>query len=313
VRNFKKSARILGAFLTVFAIGYAVYLISKDAPRLKEDFSNLRFIGLIGAASFLYACLGPLLALAWMMLLRTFGPHRLPFRLVLRIYGTSQILKYVPTNVLHVVRRHVETRAAGADHLTLVWASFLEGLLLVCAAAGVTALFAAPLLDRVFQVASSGSLSVYAILSGAIAGGILLALVARRLSKEFQNLKWRFLISAIEALVLYASFFLLNGFILSFLAIGSGYGTLSHIPYITGLVAAAWVAGFLTPGAPGGIGIREVILINGLQPLGYGTAGASIAVAYRIVTVLGDCGFAFGSSLAKAPSTEGRALLDKGP
>ena len=56
--------------------------------------------------------------------------------------------------------------------------------------------------------------------------------------------------------------------------------------------ALAWVAGFLTPGAPAGLGIREALLVAGTAPLyGPGTA-LSAALALRLVTVLGD-GVAF--------------------
>ena len=50
----------------------------------------------------------------------------------------------------------------------------------------------------------------------------------------------------------------------------------------------AWIAGTLTPGAPGGLGIREGVLTLGLGPvLGSGDA-AALALALRFVTLLGD-------------------------
>lgn len=57
--------------------------------------------------------------------------------------------------------------------------------------------------------------------------------------------------------------------------------------------ALAWVLGFIVPGAPGGIGIREVVFV-GLygQELGEGMA-IGLAVVVRLVTSFGDL-FAFG-------------------
>jgi uncharacterized membrane protein YbhN (UPF0104 family) len=56
--------------------------------------------------------------------------------------------------------------------------------------------------------------------------------------------------------------------------------------------AVAWVAGFVTLVSPGGIGVREAILVAGLTPAyGAGVALAA-AISYRVITSLGD-GLAF--------------------
>lgn len=52
--------------------------------------------------------------------------------------------------------------------------------------------------------------------------------------------------------------------------------------------ALAWVLGFIIPGAPGGIGIREVILASlYAQELGQGMA-VGLSVVLRVITSLGD-------------------------
>jgi len=69
------------------------------------------------------------------------------------------------------------------------------------------------------------------------------------------------------------------------------------MPYVKFLqadgLASAWVLGFIVPGSPGGIGIREVILA-GLyaQELGQGIA-IGLSVVLRMITSLGDL-VAFG-------------------
>jgi uncharacterized membrane protein YbhN (UPF0104 family) len=52
--------------------------------------------------------------------------------------------------------------------------------------------------------------------------------------------------------------------------------------------ALCWVAGFVVPGAPAGLGVREALFIRLFAPgIGEGVA-ACVAVAYRIITTLGD-------------------------
>jgi uncharacterized membrane protein YbhN (UPF0104 family) len=62
----------------------------------------------------------------------------------------------------------------------------------------------------------------------------------------------------------------------------------SRIFLLTGTFAVAWVAGFLTPGAPAGLGVREAILLEVLGPI-YGPGVAvGLAVFLRAATTLAD-------------------------
>ena len=77
----------------------------------------------------------------------------------------------------------------------------------------------------------------------------------------------------------------------------------SEILLLTGIYAVAWVLGFVMPGAPGGLGVREVVLLAALDPL-YGSATAvGLAVALRLVTTLGDgVSFLAGFAIRSGPS-----------
>ena len=62
--------------------------------------------------------------------------------------------------------------------------------------------------------------------------------------------------------------------------------------YVSGTFVLAWMAGFLVIGSPGGLGVREAALIILLQhQIGIDSSGA-LAVLSRIISTLGDLGFA---------------------
>ena len=62
--------------------------------------------------------------------------------------------------------------------------------------------------------------------------------------------------------------------------------------------AAAWLAGTLMPGAPAGMGVREMVLTLELEPALGSTQAAALALALRLVTTAGDLFTAFlGHSL----------------
>ena len=58
--------------------------------------------------------------------------------------------------------------------------------------------------------------------------------------------------------------------------------------YVVSLFTITWLGMFIIPGAPGGIGIREFIVIALLSPI-YGPDDPTIGILiFRVITVLGD-------------------------
>ncbi len=64
--------------------------------------------------------------------------------------------------------------------------------------------------------------------------------------------------------------------------------------YVISLFALGWIAGYLTPGAPAGLGVREAILIFGLGPLSGQEAALNTALYLRLMTLGGDLLFFLG-------------------
>jgi uncharacterized membrane protein YbhN (UPF0104 family) len=98
-----------------------------------------------------------------------------------------------------------------------------------------------------------------------------------------------------KAVLLYSLSFLLLGLSLRLVA-----GSLSQEPLPLSLsvavFAAAWIAGLVTPGAPGGLGVRESAITLGLAPILGGSTGLAVALLHRGVSVLGDV-ISFGVGL----------------
>jgi len=57
---------------------------------------------------------------------------------------------------------------------------------------------------------------------------------------------------------------------------------------LTGVFAAAWVIGFVSPGAPAGLGVRELVLILALTPLYGKEVSIGLAGIVRLLTTVGD-------------------------
>jgi glycosyltransferase 2 family protein len=111
-------------------------------------------------------------------------------------------------------------------------------------------------------------------------------------------------------LVLYLSVFPLYAAAVAVLARTLfGYGE-TRFGTLTGTLAAAWLGGFVVPGAPAGLGVREAVLARILAPFQGAELALGLALAFRAVTTLSD-GVAFAAGLltlrgipeAPAPAT----------
>jgi len=75
---------------------------------------------------------------------------------------------------------------------------------------------------------------------------------------------------------------------ISVLALGLTSTTSPDFALLTAAFTLAWAVGFVTPGAPAGIGVREALLLVVLSPT-LGAADASLlTLALRVATTLGD-------------------------
>jgi uncharacterized membrane protein YbhN (UPF0104 family) len=69
------------------------------------------------------------------------------------------------------------------------------------------------------------------------------------------------------------------------------------VVFLTGAFASSWILGFLAPGAPAGLGIREAILSAWLSGALPPAQVVMLVVALRIATSVGDLlNFMLGSA-----------------
>jgi len=212
---------------------------------------------------------------------------------VLTIWGQAQAGKYLPGNVGQYLGRAALARRYGIplhqSALTLVFET--TGLIVTAAACALLA-------GTGMSLAAPWKIGLLA--AAAVAAPFLLIHVLERWFPEALHRRLgvarlpRPSVAALSGcLALYAVGFVCWGLSFELLARGL-FGAGSDLSWVRVVPAFAlsWVAGFVTPGAPAGLGVREALLVGGTAPLyGPGTALAA-ALALRLVTVLGD-GLAF--------------------
>lgn len=263
----------------------------------------------------LYALLVPLTAISWSWLLNGLGQST-GFAITGPILATTQIGKYLPGNVAHHLGRVVVARGYGLHAGTTLVSIAYETLLVVVACAHVSAL---TLLWSPPAAITDWPLAQYRgpLVTGISIGAMVIMLAAPRISGVITRLRsGNSVPSGFLAHVHPGWFTSLRCYlmyVLNFALVGCGLWVvamaLSPVPVgaaslvlLIGAFASSWILGFLAPGAPAGLGIREAVLLVWLGHTFDATVAVALIVMLRIATTLGDLlNFAWGSAaLARA-------------
>lgn len=300
--------KLFAAILTVVALYFlvTVFVSQWDEIRNKVDVSALLLF--MVAAIPVYVLTAVSNAVAWTSAFRATG-EKLPFSTGLPVHLVSQVGKYFPGNVGHFVGR--------LGLLKLKKYSVANG--------GISIV-----LEILWMIGAAAALSVYALATGALVSignmhgftdwlpvaVLLLALIVPNVMiLVFNHLPPGFRgklgfegkirrppeATVLGCYALYFLNFLLNGLIL-LVGVHWLFGESGgDVLLVVSLYTVTWLLGFILPGAPGGIGVREalfVLLFGGMY--GQGVA-AAMAVVLRVLSVIGDLvAFGLGYFLSRA-------------
>jgi hypothetical protein len=293
--SIRHPVRLFGLALSIAALVLVTWKTVGLARTELFNYLTPSFLLALGLVSASYTLLDSVIGFAWHNLLAGTGTVAMSRWQALTIWGRSQVLKYLPSNTLHYVGRHGAAYRAGASHGALVWSLVAETALVSMAAALVAALFARSLIAQRLSPVIDPSVPLPLLVVTAF-GLAILALarpIRRRICGESAAAGSDLLAKSIAtAFALYLFFFLANGLLLDTL-VSTLPLTANISPWqLAGIFSFAWLAGFVVPGSPGGIGIREFVLTAGLEGAGLGPWALPIALAYRVVTLVGDLSIA---------------------
>jgi uncharacterized membrane protein YbhN (UPF0104 family) len=308
----KNIVNLLGRILVVLSIILLVIKIVHHYHELpKFTWGLSAFLSLLG---FVLACvvIGVISSYVWSILLRGGGVF-LKLRQAYVITGQTQIAKYLPGNVFHYVGRFALARRQGISAEAVVLSTGVETFLVIATSAliVIAGLFfsgGVPVwIKETLGATSLPFLLAFTVIIAAIAVAAAFFLPNVR-SWVLSRLAYLHSGRISKAMFLYVMVFVVFGISISFLpaALWGMNTELTWYQFTWGFTLA-WVLGFVTPGAPGGIGIRELVFV-GLygKELGEGLA-VGLAVVLRVITSLGDLAtFGLAYWLGRRDDTVGR-------
>lgn len=264
----KKYLKIIGNLIMVAALAFIV----KKFIDMDIDPAQFRSPGVIAAlvtgiigqtAIWLVACY------PWLVFTRSLSGRKIPFMAAMPVYTHSNILKYVPGNVLQYVGRNALAAKMGISHVDVACATILDIMFCVIGTGIVSMALLGSLVPELI-----GKYGMQILIVG-IVGVLLLAAVAAALFLKFRDKFKGYLSRYSKALekenrpqlirgILYYlaqnTFSAVMYFVCLRLIFGSSASVRELVTY-TGAFLFAWIIGFITIGAPGGIGVREGVMI----------------------------------------------------
>lgn len=286
-----RALKAAGWILAAASVAYIAVKIARSPAGGLSRFITPVIVLTACALSFAYSLLNLLLAWCWAVISRISSSRVPPLLPLMKIHLRTGIVKYLPGNVFHLAGRHVLAGGAGAGQGAVLAANILEmgtivvaSLAIVAVVAGLGYLDAAlAFLRGRFDTAGV----IIAVLVLAAAAGALGAYLAGKYRRLLNRSALR---TMMVVFTCYLGFFAVAALLLHVLCSRLSGAEAPSPGYleVLGVFCLSWMAGFAVPGAPGGLGIRESVMIAALAPsMGDGGALAA-ALLLRAVTVGGD-------------------------
>ena len=292
----KKYLKLIGNVLTLLSLLFIIYAVWK----LGLDFSGIDniplciFICIIGI---LLKTLTVLVsALIWRNWLGFFAGKPADLREALYVYTKANTGKYLPGNVMQYVERNLFADKMGVNQKKIAISSLIEVMSLVLVAFITAMLFSYDQLLLALQSVREalGNRTIYlavVVIILCLAVFLLICVLLRKkiggalkeysLTDFFRHLILGMLGQALVLSVLGLIFVMLYVFM------GGKTNGQVVLNIIAGYIIS-WVLGFVVPGAPGGIGIREMVLTLLVGSVVGKELVLTIALIHRFITIVGD-------------------------
>lgn len=294
----KKTINYIGKFLMVLSIIFIVYKLYRydlDLSRLADwriGGGIILLILLHGANIFLLATYSYTVAVNLYSKKKIFLPK------VMHVYCKANLYKYIPGNIMHFVGRNQLALDENVPHTDIILATVTEMVLLIFAAVVITlssGISSLQLYLNSMKVDAAGNIATVVIL------GAICVLIAGSVLVIFRHKLWSYLSQYQEVFTgrgIQKCAVVLAICIVRLLVNAVIFMTCLHLlcegipvnmyTQILSLFVISWVIGFLTPGAPGGLGVREAVMCFFLGGIVGQDSILYAALVYRVICILGD-------------------------
>lgn len=291
----RKALKYVGNIFMVLALCFLVYKLTNldiDYEQLMKIDNLLKIIIL----SFAYAVTTYVACIPWRKVISILAGENISFSNANLIWNKSNLMKYIPGNVFQYIGRNELAIIENVNHADVALATVMDVLL------NLAGFFLAACITYFSGIkiglAIIGQQKKYIIVVVVMIILILVFafLVRKKISNFWNSIKLLFKVKNVMYLCLLILFYALVAiytgtiYILILTYIMGINVEIMHIPTYLGAFLLSWIVGFVVPGAPGGIGIREMVFTLLLEAYGSVDIDSMLLaiVIYRFVSILGE-------------------------
>lgn len=313
--NVKKAVNIAGNIIMLIALVFIVKRIINMDINFSE-FGEPKVIAALVLSMIVQTILLVAGCFPWLVFAQSFSGKRIPFSAAMPVYTKSNIYKYLPGNVFQYVGRNKLAADMEISHVDVACATIFD-IIFCVAATGIVSLIL--LGSKIGEMLSKYGKQILIVGIIAVAALAVIVIVIRlkfkdkfkeyisRYAKAFEPANRGKLVQGILYYFLQNAVNAITYFIAIKLIFGSAADT-SDVIMLTGAFIFAWIVGFVTIGAPAGIGIRESVMlfVSGAQ---FEDRVLLFVLVIRFASILADvAAFAIGSIYQKINTNKEKSL-----
>jgi len=293
--KMKKYLKLIGNVITAIAILFVI----KKLFQTDIDYSLLLKKGNIlpiVIAIIIITSIVILNCLPWRKLVYILSSVSIPFKEAVSVYTKSNILKYLPGNVFQYVGRNDLANRMGIRHTDVAFATALEIIMMVFSALLLSVVFLQGAVMEIFITYRDTFIMLVMIAFAVIILGTIVVILRFKdkfrafLTRFFNIFKKKNILSLIGCVLYYviSTFILSLSYMIVLVFILKQDISTDIFVYICGAYILSWLIGFITPGAPAGIGIKEAVMMAITGEVLNQEAIVLSLVVLRVLTIFGD-------------------------
>ena len=301
----KKHFKQLGTLVTIIALFFVIWkMISMDIDY--RAFATPQAICILLFSILLQAMIFCYMTFPWLHLVQIFSGKKISGKQALPIYTKANLMKYIPGNVCQYVARNQLAAESQVSHVDVALATIVDIGMSMMAPFLISIILMRHHIMTLLSAYRYTFLMVFCVILMLFCLIFILLRLkfwkqVKQYCSKYRRLLQRqtlfqllvtfslYLLQSLFSIVLYALPFL------GFLDIPS-----EKMPQFLGAYLFSWIIGFITPGSPGGIGVREAVMMLICSSFMDDSVIMSYVIMMRFISICADVvAFSFGVAYKK--------------
>lgn len=288
-----KILKLIGNLVVVLALAFIVKkLVDADVDYGQVVSGNSIYIYLLLISLYAFAVI--CMSIPWNNVVYLMTGEKIAFREVAEVSTRANVMKYIPGNVFQYIGRNSLAVNKGLKHSEVAISTLLDVIINLGVVFLLTLIFSFQTIMTWLQQYIKIWHIVVAVL-GVLSVAIILFLIRGKIYEKFEDsLKRIFskhgILTVLKNIAIYSVLSMITTaiYMIVLLMLEENLYTIDIWFAMIGAILASWILGFITPGAPGGLGVREAVLIMMLGGVVSEDTIILGVIVNRIISTIGD-------------------------